>query len=134
MCIRDSYESVFSRIKSLSEISDKNFIGTVTIGAVEVSGHFETGQNGDFAYLLMKNGSVFVESNADTKIFDGTSSGLRISKAKVAVLFDPGDKGFAMIGSGYIKSYASGLDLEGSIQIKWNKTGQTIDNLSLIHI
>ena len=129
--LNDLYESVFSNIKSLSEISDKNFIGTVTIGAVEVSGHFETGQNGDFAYLLMKNGSVFVESNADTKIFDGTSSGLRISKAKVAVLFDPGDKGFAMIGSGYMKSYASGLDLEGSIQIKWNKTGQTIDNLNL---
>ena len=129
--LNDLYESVFSGKKSLSEISDNNFFGTVTIGAVEVSGHFETGQNGDFAYLLMKNGSVFVESNADTKIFDGTSSGLRISKAKVAVLFDPGDKGFAMIGSGYMKSYASGLDLEGSIQIKWNKTGQTIDNLNL---
>ena len=79
----------------------------------------------------MNNGSVFVESDADTKIFDGTSSGLRISKAKVAVLFDPVDKGFALIGSGNMKSYASGMDLEGSIQIKWNKTGETIDNLNL---
>ena len=55
------------------------------------------------------------------RFFDGTSSGLRISKAKVAVLFDPVDKGFALIGSGNMKSYASGMDLEGAFRLNGTK-------------
>ena len=54
------FENVLEGKGDLDQISEKSFYGSISIGSVELSGLFSAGHNGDYAYVLLDNGSLSV--------------------------------------------------------------------------
>jgi hypothetical protein len=134
------FENVLEGNKDLEEISEKSFYGSVSIGSVELSGFFSSGHNGDYAYMLLENGSLFMGPTANDSIFTGDEAGIRVSRANIAVLFDRDIGGFAITGEGKLNSYGSDLNLTSfdedndettSVRVSWNELDERIDNLTL---